>query len=144
MAPRLGTTLKTRGLISRKRSREAEMPEYEIKTKRTKQHIAQSEGVERNAHTQVGTPQTEFIYAELSVYSHTFKLRSPSKFSPSDGIHPSGGVSAAPVFEHADFYTFKKVLLLFFLFHLFHISRRFLTRTFRPGNKQKRCSGGDG
>ena len=34
-----------------------------------------------------GPPKTEFIYKKLCIYSYTFKLQSPSKYSPFDTIY---------------------------------------------------------
>ena len=37
-----------------------------------------------------GDPKTpKFIYKKLCIYSHMFKLQSPSKYSPSDAMHLS-------------------------------------------------------
>ena len=35
-----------------------------------------------------GDPKMQFIYKKLCIYSYTFKLQSPSKYSSFDAIHP--------------------------------------------------------
>ena len=81
-------------------------------------------------------PKTEFIYKNC-VFILTFKLQSPSKYSPVDAIHLW------------DFFPLRKtsfwtcwfwclLVVLPFLFHLFHIGKMFPFEDFFHPRKQKK------
>ena len=85
----------------------------------------------KSNYMRVDPQKTEFIY------SYTFKLQSPSKYSPFDAIHLSRLFSTAQnSFWTRWFWCLLVFLLFFILFHLFHITIPF-EDLFHPGKQQK-------
>ena len=88
-------------------------------------------------------PNPEFIYKILCIYSYTFKLQSPSKYSPPVAVHLSR------CFFHVSEQCLNSSILMpfcafaFFLFYLFHISNTVLFEDFFHSGKQKMLLGGD-
>ena len=74
----------------------------------------------------------------LYIYSHMFKLQSPSEYSSLDAIHLS-----RPFFHYSKQFLNSSILMPFsacviFLFHLFHNGKTFpFEDTFHPGKQTK-------
>ena len=88
--------------------------------------------------------KTEFTYKNC-IYSYTFKLQSPSKYSPFDAIHLS-----RHFFPCSKEFLNTSILMLFsasavFLFHLFYISKMFPFEDFssRGAKNSLRVRSGD-
>ena len=69
-----------------------------------------------SSNTRKDTPKMEFIYKKLCIYSHMFKLQSPSKYSPFDVVHLSKLFSTA----QNSFWTCQFWCL--FMLQLFYVS----------------------
>ena len=85
-----------------------------------------------------GQRNPEFIYKKLWIYSHMFKLQSPSKYSPFDGIHLSRFFfyCSSQFLNSSIFMSFSASAM--FWFHLFHISKTFpFEDFFHQENKKK-------
>ena len=89
----------------------------------------------------------KFIYKKLCIYSHMFKLQSPSKCSPFDAIHLS-----RPFFHHSEQVLNSLILgpfsacgiCLFVCFASSTSAKHFPWRIFLiQGNKNKSCLGRD-
>ena len=86
----------------------------------------------------------KFIYKKMCIYSYMFKLQSPSKWSPFYAIHLSR--LFLPTAQN-DFWTHQfwcLLMLLLFMFHLYHIGKKFpFKQDFSSGETKESHSGQD-
>ena len=87
-----------------------------------------------------GTQKMEFIYKKLCIYSYMFKLKSPSKYSPSD-VHTYWDIF--PTAQNSlNLFILMPFNVFAFLFHLFCISKMFpFEDFFHQGTKKKVSQG---
>ena len=78
------------------------------------------------------TPQKEFIYKKLCIYSYMLKLQSPSKYSPCDAIHLSRFFSTTQNSFWTHHFWCLLVLLPFFVSPLSHQQNVSLWGPFYP------------
>ena len=83
-------------------------------------------------------PKMKFIYKKLCIYSHVFKLQSPSKYSPFDATQ------LQKCFLHCSKQFLNLLILMpfsasaIFLFHFFHMSKAFPFEDFFSSGEAKK------